>query len=379
MLCLGINMSFTSVVNKCFIKISIILIGIISLCFYLKDILYSIFSYNIQINSIILAFIIIGVALIYLRLFMYKTEYKKLLNYDNLESRDIQKLRVLKPVTFYLTKNNKIVSQAKVQTILSGCDKKIDDYNAFPKYIAGTLIFLGLLGTFWGLSNTIGNVAQIIDNLGVEQQDAAASFLQLKNSLKIPLQGMGVAFGCSLFGLSGSLLVGLLILNMRSVSDKFIDSVEEWITKKTISFDVVEKSHDYHGSVFSMGLLEKTIETIYAFQGQLRDLDSNRVSLYEMQQSIANKLLQLTDSMDKNQDILKMLFTNQNDLQGIMNVLSKRSNDGILVDIVAKLGSIDNAINHMIQESLNSRKVITQSLGSDIRMVTKTLSSLVRE
>ena len=371
-------MSFRSAV-LCIIRISIFLLLIGVLGFYLFSILKSAFLYNIQINSVILSCILSGIFFIYQRLFLYNKEYAKLMEYEKLSDAEIQKLKLIKPITLYITKTNNVVSQSKLQTIVSSVEKRIDDYSSFPKYISGILIFLGLLGTFWGLSHTIGNVANIIDSLGVIQGDAAESFLKLKDSLKIPLAGMGIAFGCSLFGLSGSLIIGFLLINQRRVADDFLNKVEEWVTSHTISFDVVDNMQEYHGSVFSMGLLEKSIETMYAFQNQLKDLDGNRVSLFNMQREISNKISKLTEALVMHQDIIKSLGKNQVDLQNITMSLAQKMTDTVWEKMVEKLDSIDKTMNSVVQDSVNGRSYVVETLGKDIRMISKTLSSLMRE
>jgi hypothetical protein len=258
-------------VKSCITRISLFLVITSVVTFFLFDILKNAFLYNIQINTVILASFLFGIISVYYQLFMYEKEYSTLRNFDKLSKSELQNLKLLKPITLYLSKNNNLLSQSKLQTILASIEKRIEDRSTLSKYISGILIFLGLLGTFWGLSHTIGNVANIIDNLGIEQSDAAESFLKLKSSLKIPLSGMGIAFGCSLFGLSSSLILGFLNINQKKVADDFLDKTEEWITKYSVNFDAVDNYQEYHGPVFSMGLMEKTIEMIYVFQNQLRE------------------------------------------------------------------------------------------------------------
>ncbi|NCB91962.1 MAG: hypothetical protein EOM40_05235 [Clostridia bacterium] len=301
------------------------------------------------------------------------------MNFDKLSEYEIKKSKLIMPISLYISKTNKTISQSKLQTILSSIEKRVDDSSAFPRYISGILIFLGLLGTFWGLSHTIGNVAHIIDNLGVVGGDAAESFLKLKDSLKIPLEGMGIAFGCSLFGLAGSLVIGFLTSSKKKVADDFLNKVEEWITAHTVSFDVVDNMQEYHGAVFSMGLLEKSIETMYAFQNQLKEVEGNRVSLMTMQREVSNKLSKLTEALTMHQDIIKTLGKNQIDLQNITMSLTQKMTNPVWEEMVEKLDSIDKTISAMVQESVTGKEYIVDALGKDIRMISKTLSSLMRE
>jgi hypothetical protein len=94
------------------------------------------------------------------------------------------------------------------------------------------LVFLGLLGTFWGLIDTVGSVGRIISSLRTGQ-DTAVLFDELKNSLAGPLQGMGLSFSASLFGLAGSLVVGFLDLQAGQAQSRFYTELEDWLAMST--------------------------------------------------------------------------------------------------------------------------------------------------
>lgn len=355
-------------VQSCLFKNLTFLVGLGVLAFYIRDILISIFLYNIQINSLILFIILFGITLIFSRMLLLDREFSKLSSFNSLKTPEIAKLRLISPVFLYLNKNTKILSQNNFQNILVGVEKRTEDNLALPKYLSGILIFLGLLGTFWGLSHTIGNVASIIDTLGAGNGDAAASFIQLKNSLKTPLAGMGIAFGCSLFGLSGSLVLGFLIVNLRKTSEDFTNKVETWLITNTVNIRETAEAEGYHGDVFASALMEKTIETIYAFQAQINQLENEKISAVEIQAKVAQELTKLTGNLATQQDLLKKMIQDQTEIN------KKRSEE-----FLAKLESIDHSLKLLYQESASGRKAIIQTLGNDIRTVSKVLSSLIRE
>ncbi len=353
----------------CLIRISIFLAFIFSLIFSLFDILKNAFSYNIYLNSIIIFAFLFGASLVYHRIFLFNNEFKRLLQKQPISKN----ANLISPIYIYLS-NEKIIQQSKIQVILSAIEKKTEDYCSFSKYISSSLIFLGLLGTFWGLSHTIGNVANIIDNLGIDAMDAAESFSRLKESLKIPLSGMGTAFGCSLFGLSGSLILGFLNINQKKVADDFLDKIEEYLVKNAIIFDSREQDSNYHGSAFSMALLEKTIETIYVFQNQLKEFEANRNSILDIQKDFSGKLTQLIEAVSKHQEIVKVIGENQLEMQK-----NNMTSDAIFSNMLSKLTEIENSLNNMIKSGFMNREYIIDNLGKEIRLVSKTLSSLVRD
>jgi hypothetical protein len=112
--------------------------------------------------------------------------------------------------------------------VLDGIATRLDERRDLTRYLIGLLIFLGLLGTFWGLLETIGAVADAINGLQVTGGDAVQMFAKLKASIDGPLKGMATAFGASLFGLSGSLVLGFLELQASQAQGRFHIELEEW-------------------------------------------------------------------------------------------------------------------------------------------------------
>jgi hypothetical protein len=144
--------------------------------------------------------------------------------------------RLLKPLASHLSKRRRDrfrLSALALRTILDGIRERLDESREISRYLMGTLIFLGLLGTFWGLLGTIAAVGQVIDGLEVGSGDFAAVFAELKQGLKAPLGGMGTAFSSSLFGLGGSLVLGFLDLQAGHAQNRFFNGLEEWLTGVT--------------------------------------------------------------------------------------------------------------------------------------------------
>ncbi len=361
--------------KRCMLRISMFLIAIAVVAGLLFDNLKSAFVYNMPINSVILLSFFTGVFFIYRHIFLYDNEYAKLLRYETLKKTEIERLKLLSPVSFYISKPSNLTSQSKLNSVIDSVERRVEGGLAFSKYVSGVLIFLGLFGTFWGLSQTIGNVANIIDNLGIDQVDATESFSKLKDSLKIPLSGMGIAFGCSLFGLSGSLILGFLNVHQRRVADDFLCEVEVWITKHTISLEALEVNSEYHGQIFSMGLLEKTIEMIYAFQNQLKEFESNRITLVGMQREFSDKISLLTNAISEQQNLFKTLGTTQIELHS----MTKKINDTIWSEMLMKLDGINKSLEELVQGTYDNRDYVVENLGKDIRLISKTLSAMMRE
>jgi hypothetical protein len=120
------------------------------------------------------------------------------------------------------------ISQQTMRHLLDSIATRLDEARDISRYMTGLLVFLGLLGTFWGLIETVGSVGKVIDSLKVGG-DAGALFETLKEGLAAPLGGMGISFSSSLFGLAGSLILGFLDLQSSQAQNRFYTDLEDWL------------------------------------------------------------------------------------------------------------------------------------------------------
>jgi hypothetical protein len=121
------------------------------------------------------------------------------------------------------------ISAQIMRGLLDSIANRLDEARDLSRYMTSLLIFLGLLGTFWGLIETVGSVGKVIDGLKVGG-DAGAVFDSLKEGLAAPLSGMGISFSSSLFGLAGSLVLGFLDLQTSQAQNRFYTDLEDWLS-----------------------------------------------------------------------------------------------------------------------------------------------------
>jgi hypothetical protein len=120
------------------------------------------------------------------------------------------------------------ISSQTMKSLLDSVGTRLDEARDISRYMTGLLIFLGLLGTFWGLIETVGSVGTVIKGLKVGG-DAGAMFDALRDGLAAPLGGMGISFSSSLFGLAGSLVLGFLDLQTSQAQNRFYTDLEDWL------------------------------------------------------------------------------------------------------------------------------------------------------
>ncbi|MBC8128709.1 MAG: MotA/TolQ/ExbB proton channel family protein [Rhizobiaceae bacterium] len=125
------------------------------------------------------------------------------------------------------------LSTQSMRAVLDSVATRLDEARDIARYLIGLLIFLGLLGTFWGLLGTIGSIGNTIQSLDPAGGDTASVLSALKAGLAAPLEGMGTAFSSSLFGLSGSLVLGFLDLQVGRAQNRFYTDLENWLSSVT--------------------------------------------------------------------------------------------------------------------------------------------------
>ncbi|MFC1531825.1 biopolymer transporter ExbB [Thermodesulfobacteriota bacterium] len=152
---------------------------------------------------------------------------------------------LLKPLTKHLSgihRDRFRLSALSLRTVLEGIRGHLDESREISSYMIGLLIFLGLLGTFWGLLGTITAVVKVIGGLEVGSSNYSIVFETLKAGLQEPLKGMGTAFSSSLFGLGGSLVLGFIDIQAGHAQNRFFNEMEEWLSGVTQLIDKGEKS-----------------------------------------------------------------------------------------------------------------------------------------
>ena len=218
---------------------SVYLLVVIIVCGLIYSPLYSAFQANWVFNSVILGILVIGIVFSYRQVFTLIPELQWIASFRTGDAALSvkQEPRLLKPLTRHLSvdlkKDRFRMSAMSLRTILDAIRARLDESREISRYIISLLIFLGLLGTFWGLLITISSVGNVIINLNIEGGDFNKIFSELQAGLLKPLEGMGTAFSSSLFGLGGSLILGFLDIQAGHAQNRFYDTLEEWLAGVT--------------------------------------------------------------------------------------------------------------------------------------------------
>jgi hypothetical protein len=225
------------IIGKYLIRILFFLSLISTLLFFHFEDLKTFFLTNHTLNSIILGVISIGIIYIVKQLLTLKDELFWLNNV--FKSSASSKLsakspRVLKYLDNYLKEHSGkfIFTQSSMKSVMESLEGRLIESREISRYMIGLSIFLGLLGTFWGLLETINSVSITVSSLNFSE-NTQKLFAVLKDGLEKPLGGMGTAFSSSLFGLGGSLILGFLDLQCNQAQNRFYNEIEERLSEKT--------------------------------------------------------------------------------------------------------------------------------------------------
>jgi hypothetical protein len=186
-----------------------------------------------------------------------------------------------------------VITQQTMRHLLDSIATRLDEARDISRYMTGLLVFLGLLGTFWGLIETVGSVGKVIDGLKVGG-DAGALFDTLKEGLAAPLGGMGISFSSSLFGLAGSLILGFLDLQSSQAQNRFYTDLEDWLASTV---------RQYGGDTTSggSGELQHVVERLRA---TLEESGSNRGTTVAMT-NLADAIQTLVAHMRSEQEMIR--------------------------------------------------------------------------
>ena len=290
----------------------LILVSVI-LFFYIDD-LEKFFFTNQTLNSIILIVIFCGIIYVLRQLFILVNELNWLnqLLKGNKTKLSVKSPSLLKYLDTFLREQSGslIFSQSSMKSIMESLDGRLAENREISRYLIGLSVFLGLLGTFWGLLETINSVAITVKSLDFSE-NTQKLFQVLKQGLEEPLSGMGTAFSSSLFGLGGSLILGFLDIQSGQAQNRFYNEIEEKLSQKTkftlINMDESERKN--LPPAYLESLIEVTTENL---KKSTSVIDKQNIH----QESISKSIYEVNKFLSENISL-------NNDIKEEIKVLSK--------------------------------------------------------
>ena len=271
------------------------------------------------------------------------------------------------------------LSTVSTRSMLDSIGSRLDESRDISRYLIGLLIFLGLLGTFWGLIKTLGAVSGTLEGLEVGAgRDVVALFDSLKEGLAAPLSGMGTAFSSSLFGLAGSLVLGFLDLQSNQAQNRFYNELEEWLSSITRLQSGRGLSVEGEQSVpaYVSALLEQTADSLDRLQRTLARGEETRRGIDQQLTALTDRLATLTDRMQAEQLLLAKLVEGQSDLKPVIERLAAAQGAGVIDEASrGHLRNLDVAMTRLLEETVAGRGQLADEIRSEIKLLARTIAA----
>jgi len=349
-----------------FIQTGILILFLGLLATLLEDKLLAAFLANPWINGFIVFIWLIGIMHALRMVFCLRGEYEWL-DAFNAHEETIESPEILESISTMLDQKQRITAEAR-ETILDAVSIRLNSGNETAKYLTGLLIFLGLLGTFWGLLETVRSVGDLVGGVSIDQrQNVTEAMLHLKSGLAEPLRGMGTAFSSSLFGLSFSLILGFVYLQAQRAKNTFFSVVEGVLNVQT------SLSHRETPATGAIG----NNEELFRYIAMLLHENSESVktlskSLGERQDGIGAKhaLTELTGRVGT----LTEAVANQG--EAILQMSMEQQKHALYLDDQTgfAIRNSEQVLRELLDETINTRKTLDNELRALRKGIIQTLS-----
>lgn len=294
--------------------------------------------------------------------------------------------RLLAPMAKMLGERHRRMrfSALSLRSLLDGIDARLSEAREISRYLIGVLIFLGLLGTFWGLLQTIGAVSQVISGLSVDRPDLAMMFNDLKEGLEAPLAGMGTAFSSSLFGLAGSLVLGFLELQVGQAQNRFFTELEDWLSgaaRMTGGGPAVE-GETTPIPVYLQALMETTAENLDSLQRLVAQGEEGRRQTNTNLNALVDKLDVLSDQLKAEQTMMARLAESQRELRPVLTQLSEAATSGAFgLDSSSRehIRLLELNVRRLLDQTVANRDTTVAEIRGEIKLLARTIAALAEE
>ncbi len=362
------------------IRMAIFVGVVIVLCAILFVPLQRAFSANVPLNGLILGVLLLGIIYNFRQVLMLSPEVHWIERFRRSSPTlsESRPPRLLAPMATMLgeRRDSLSLSTLAMRSLLDGIASRLDESRDLSRYTIGLLIFLGLLGTFWGLLETVSAVGDVISGLSVEGADIAAMFANLKGGLEAPLSGMGTAFSSSLFGLAGSLVLGFLDLQAGQAQNRFYNELEEWLSSLTrLSSGALPGDGDGSVPAYVQALLEQTAESLENLQRTLARGEESNIASNNSLIDLSGKLGALGDQMRAEQNLLLSLGENQMELKNILELLSNGGVGAMDEATKSHIRNVDLHMARLLDEMTAGREDMVQQLRSEIKLLARTIAA----
>lgn len=367
-------------------RMGLFAVAVILVAVILSSGLSGAFMANPVLNGIIIALMIVGIGYSFQLVYSLRSEVDWIEHLRAQQPRPrtgMPKPRLLAPLVSMLSdqRGTVSISALSMRSVLDGIGARMGEGREITRYLIGLLIFLGLLGTFWGLLQTISAVALVIRDLSVDSGDLTLIFADLKDGLEAPLTGMGTAFSSSLFGLAGSLVVGFFELQSTQAQNRFYNELEDWLSGavRLTGGPGLEGEGQANLPSYMRALVEQTSENMQTLQAAVVALEGRHRQGGETMAVMAEQLTQLNANLhDQHRAALKA-----SDTQAALQPALTRLNDtlsaqeiGLDADSREQIRTMNARLGQLLDNQGRGLDKVSSEVRNEIKVLTRTIAAL---
>ncbi|WP_395682361.1 flagellar motor protein MotA [Inquilinus sp.] len=277
------------------------------------------------------------------------------------------------------------LSPMALRSLLDAIGARLSESREISRYLIGLLIFLGLLGTFWGLLETVRSASGVIAGLDMEAADPSAAFATLKHGLEAPLTGMGTAFSASLFGLAGSLALGFLELQASQAQNRFYNELEDWLSANTRlsagpqqGITGIEAGEPVFPAYIE-SVVAQTAENLDALRRLTAQADEERRGQGGALGAVATQLAAIDDHLQGQHALMARLADGEQATAAVLARLAATlESDRFGIDEPTRqhIRSLDTTMRRMIEELSTGRIQLSGEIRGEIKLLARTIAAL---
>ncbi|CAI9119863.1 flagellar motor protein MotA [Brytella acorum] len=368
------------------LRMAVFLVAVAAVGAMLWRTLTAAFLSNPLLDGLILTILLIGVAWnisIVLRL-LPEVKWVELLRQPRTGLAPPSPPRLLAPMASMLASRNRhdriSLSTQTTQIMLDSLSSRLDESREISRYMTQLLIFLGLLGTFYGLLLTVSSIANVIGDMSVGDGNLDNMFGQLKTGLAAPLHGMSTAFSGSMYGLAGALVLGFLDLTAGQAQTRFFNELEEWLAGLTRVGGSAIETGDSSVPAYVQALLEQTAENMEALQNAIIRGEEGRSKQVLLLEALQERLGDMTEALHANQKLVTRLAETQLALAPLVKHAADAVTPGSPAFDEARqtreqFARIEAQLGRLIEDSHQGRLQLSGEIRTDLRVIARTIAA----
>ncbi|MHA6324852.1 biopolymer transporter ExbB [Roseivivax sp. CAU 1753] len=372
---------FSQPLRQLFLMLAVLVLSAVGAVMALPSVL-PVFQANPYLNGFIILVFFIGVLACFWQVAQLMNSVRWIENFVHGQGDSGGAPQLLAPLAALLRARGRRmkITTTSTRSILDSVAQRIDEVREITRYIVSLLIFLGLLGTFWGLATTVPALVETIRSLAPQAGESGVDvFSRLMNGLEGQLGGMGIAFASSLLGLAGSLIVGLLELFAGHGQNRFYRELEEWlssITRIGVSSGDSEGAGEMSGAAMA---LEQVADQLDGMQRLYARSEDSRSEVEGQLGQLADSIERMTERLEASAPSASAFARLAEGQERLIDALTRQEDTGLDAESRMRLRSIDVQMLRILEEMSAGRQESMAELRTDLAALSRVIGQMSRQ